>query len=117
MARQPHASKEEGMGGKRPDQYNIAPGEAGASDYKNLPEVAHGRGGLDDTVTQDKQRVAQGMGAGGGSGQHFYDPARPQPAHDANAHAREGHAHTGSEAPREREAHGTEDPRERGVGA
>lgn len=111
------------MGGKRPDQYAIAPGEAGASDYKNLPETAKGHGGMDDTTTEDKQRVAEGVGHGGGAGQHFFDPDRPQPSHDSGVHAHEGHRHGGEEgglhadSPREREAEGTEDPRERGVGA
>jgi hypothetical protein len=114
------------MGGKRPDQYNIAPGEAGASDYKNLPESGQGHSSLDDTVQGDVEKLGeQHVGHGGGPGQHFFDPRHPQPAHDANVHAREGHAHGGAsdemsasgESPREREAEGTEDPRERGVGA
>ncbi|HEX6748539.1 MAG TPA: hypothetical protein VF092_14675 [Longimicrobium sp.] len=110
------------MAGKRPDQYQIAPGEAGASDYKNLPEVGKGKSGEDDTVTRDKQRVAGSVGGGGGPGQHFFDPDHPQPSHDSGVHAREGHGEHGggmqaSESPREREEQGSEDPRDRGVGA
>jgi len=111
------------MGGKRPDQYNIAPGEAGASDYKTLPESGKHRGSVDETTVEDKRHLAEGMGHGGGPGQHFFDPDDKQPAHDSTGHAREGHSHggedggMGADSPREREAEGTEDPRDRGVGA
>jgi hypothetical protein len=125
----------EAMAGKRPDQHNIDPREAGATDYKNLPQKGQGYGSLDDTVVEDRQKLGQqgGPGSGGGPGQHFFDPNHPQPSHDANVHAAEGHAHGGGgegmqahgdtseemqlESPRDREAEGTEDPRDRGVGA
>ncbi len=46
------------MGGKRPDQHNIAPGEAGASDYKTLPQVGKGTSSEDNTTVLDKQNLA-----------------------------------------------------------
>ena len=113
------------MGGKRPDQHNIDPREAGAMDYKTLPQKGHGGSSLDDTITEDREKLGQqgAPGSGGGPGQHFFDPNHPQPSHDANVHASSGHEGHGSasemraESPDERLDDGMEDPRERGVGA
>lgn len=126
------------MGGKRPDQHNIAPAEAGATDYKNLPQVGMGQGSLDDTIDQDKHQLAQSksdleaQGDGGMRGAPI-PGNHPAPSKDANRAAREGGASSGGEAmsagggtgshgasgpPQERpDVEGTEDPRDRGVGA
>ena len=121
------------MGGNRVDQPDMAPGEA--ESLKIPAEGSH----LDGAV-QESERIARGLGTGGGAGQSFYDPAHPQPSHDSNVHALEGRAQGDADddkaeaersaksekaekadkaelSPREREAQGTEDPRERGVGA
>ena len=86
------------MAGKRPDQYNIAPGEAGSTDYKRYPQTTHGQ--VQDQSTEgDKQRLAQQRQAaeeGGQKPQLPFPPDVPAPSADANRGWKEGAADSDS---------------------
>lgn len=108
------------MGGKRPDQHNIDPREAGATDYKTLPQTGQGESNLDDTVELDKQRLARSEE----ETSHLpYNRGKPAPSVHANAGLSgedpdevRGDPTSGDDE-REREARGTTRPGKDEIGA
>ena len=57
------------MGGKRPDQYQIAPDEAGATDYKTLPNEPQ-------EAVEDDRKLSGTMEAKDGAWQAGAAPTR-----------------------------------------
>ena len=73
------------MAGKRHDQYQIAPSEAGTTDYKRYPEDTHGQEQDMRNTEGDKQRLAQSRKDA--QGQPF-PPDVPSPSAEAQRAAK-----------------------------
>ena len=93
------------MAGKRPDQHNIDPGEAGATDHKTLPQSGQGNSNLNDTVSGDRQRLAQSRENQRG-GQPFL-PDVPSPSAEANRAANRDQVEAEEESDLEGEERGS----------
>lgn len=86
------------MAGKRPDQHNIDPGEAGATDYKFLPQTGRGNSDERHSASGDRQRLSEGS-----DGQPFL-PDIPSPSAEANRAANPAQVEAEEERDVEREA-------------
>jgi hypothetical protein len=105
------------MGGKRPDQHNIDPREAGATDYKTLPQMGQGNSDLNDTVERDREKMGEQEAAEAQAASAMpYNPGKPAPSVHARAGQPVDDDGAGDEG-KEREARGNTDPRDEGVGA